>query len=71
MADKILHEFSAPNTSNIHTGPTVNVGDNRFELRPALINMVQVASFVERHMKMRVLISNTSWRFATLSPLKE
>ena len=31
----------------------------------------KLASFVERHMKMRVLISNTSWRSATLSPSKE
>ena len=41
MANKTLHEFSAPTTSNIHTRPTVNVGDNGFELKPALINMVQ------------------------------
>ena len=71
MTDKTLCEFSAPTTANIHTGPTTNVGDNGFELKPALINMVQAASFVERHMKMRVLISNTSWRFVALSPSKE
>jgi hypothetical protein len=40
MADKTLHEFSAPTTANIRTGPAVNVGDNGFELKPALINMV-------------------------------
>jgi hypothetical protein len=26
MTDKTRHEFSAPTTANIHTGPTVNVG---------------------------------------------
>ena len=40
MANRILHEFSAPTTANIRTGPTVNVKDNGFELKPALINMV-------------------------------
>ena len=43
MADKTLCEFSAPTTSNIRTGPTTNVGDNGFELKPALINMVQAS----------------------------
>ena len=43
MANKTLREFSAPTTANIHTRPTVNVGDNRFELKPALINMVQAS----------------------------
>ena len=42
MVDKTLHEFSAPTTANIHTGPAINIGDNAFELKPALINMVQV-----------------------------
>ena len=41
MANRTLHEFSAPTTTNIRTGPIVNVGDNGFELKPALINMVQ------------------------------
>jgi hypothetical protein len=35
MANKTLHEFSAPTT------PAVNVGEEGFELKPALINMVQ------------------------------
>jgi hypothetical protein len=71
MAHKTLHEFSTPTTANFCTGPAINIGNNAFELKLALINMVQLASFVEKHMKMRVLISNTSWRFAALSPSKE
>ena len=59
MADRTLHEFSAPTTANIWTGPTVNVGDNGFELKPALISWCKQANFVERHLKMRVHISNT------------
>ena len=43
MADKTLYEFFAPTTANIHTGPIVNVGDNGFKLKPALINMVQAS----------------------------
>jgi hypothetical protein len=41
MAQKTLREFYAPTTANIHTRPEVNVGDNGFELNPALITMVQ------------------------------
>ena len=43
IADKTLCEFSTPTTANIHTRPNVNVGDNGFELKPALINMVQAS----------------------------
>jgi hypothetical protein len=59
MANKTFREFSALTTANIQTGPTINVGDNRFELKPALINMVQASQFVGRLMKMQALISNT------------
>jgi hypothetical protein len=45
MANKSLCEFSAPTTANIDTGPTTDVGDNGFELKPALINMVQASQF--------------------------
>ena len=45
MADKTLCEFSAPTMANIRTRPTVNVGDNGFEHKPTLINMVQVNQF--------------------------
>jgi len=41
MVDKTLHEFFAPTVANICTGPAVNVGGNGFELKPALVNMVQ------------------------------
>ena len=71
MADKTLHEFSAPTIANIRTGPIVDVGDNRFELKLGLINMVQANQFCGRHMTMRVLISNIFWRSVALSPSKE
>jgi hypothetical protein len=45
MGQKSLHEFSALTIANIHTGPKVNVGDNGFELKPALITMVQANQF--------------------------
>jgi hypothetical protein len=51
MADKTLCEFSAPTTANIRTGLAVNVGDNRFELKPALINMVQASQFCGKEHK--------------------
>ena len=43
-ADKSLHEFSAPTMANIHTGPAVDINGS-FELKPALINMVQASQF--------------------------
>jgi hypothetical protein len=45
MAQKSLREFSALTTTNICTGPEVNVGDNGFKLKPALITMVQANQF--------------------------
>jgi hypothetical protein len=39
MANKSLREFFAPTTTNIWTRPEVNVGENGFELKPALINI--------------------------------
>jgi len=56
MAEKTLREFSGPNNSkhsdwtaptiaNIRTGPAVNTRENRFELKPALITMVQASQF--------------------------
>jgi hypothetical protein len=45
MAEKTLREFSAPTTANIHTGPNVDIGNNGFELKPALITMVQANQF--------------------------
>jgi hypothetical protein len=41
MANKSLHKFSVPTIANICTGPKINVGENGFMLKPALINMVQ------------------------------
>ena len=46
IVDMTLREFSAPTTANICTGPNVNVGDNGFELKPALMNMVQASRFL-------------------------
>jgi hypothetical protein len=43
MANKSLREFSAPTTTKIHTRPEVNIGDNGFKLKPALINMVEAS----------------------------
>ena len=45
MANKTLYEFSSTTMANIHTGPTINIGDNTFELKLALINMVQASQF--------------------------
>ena len=43
IANRTLREFSAPTMTNICTRPTVNVEDNGFKLKLALINMVQAS----------------------------
>jgi hypothetical protein len=45
MANKSLREYSAPTPDNIRTIPTVAIGDAAFELKSALINMVQASQF--------------------------
>jgi hypothetical protein len=45
MAKRMIHEFSAPSNTNVPTRPTTTVGDGNFELKPALINMVQANPF--------------------------
>jgi hypothetical protein len=47
MADKSLHEFLAPTTTNICTGLAAEIEQN-FELKPVLINMVQASQFCEK-----------------------
>jgi hypothetical protein len=59
MANKSLHEFSAPTTDNIRTGPAADI-EKSFELKLALINMVQASQFCGKAHKMLVLISNIS-----------
>jgi hypothetical protein len=51
MAERMIREFSAPSNINVPTGPTTTVGDGNFELKPALINMMQANPF-----------SSTFWR---------
>ena len=45
MAGKTIREFSAPSSSNVPVGPSPAVGDGNFELKPALISMVQASPF--------------------------
>ena len=45
MANKTIHEFSAPSAANVSTGPNVINADTHFKLKPALITMVQASPF--------------------------
>jgi hypothetical protein len=45
MAERTIREFSGPSNNNAPTGPTTMVGEGNFELKPALINMVQANPF--------------------------
>jgi hypothetical protein len=40
-AQRCIKNLSAPSSADIRTGPEVNIEDGNFELKPALINMVQ------------------------------
>ena len=45
MADKSIHDFSAPSATNVATEPNVINGDANFELKSELIMMVQTSPF--------------------------
>ena len=45
LAEKTIREFSAPSAANVATGPNVINADTHFELKPALITMVQANPF--------------------------
>jgi hypothetical protein len=44
-ARRCINNFSAPSSANVRTGPEINIRDGSFELKPALINMVQQSPF--------------------------
>jgi hypothetical protein len=44
-AQRYINNFSAPSSANVRTGQEMNIRDGSFELKPALINMVQQSPF--------------------------
>jgi hypothetical protein len=42
---RYINDFSAPSSATIRTGQEMNIRDGSFELKPALINMVQQSPF--------------------------
>jgi hypothetical protein len=42
---RCINDFSAPSSTNVRTGPEMNIKDGSFELKPALINMVPQSPF--------------------------
>jgi hypothetical protein len=44
-ARKCIDDFSAPSSANVRIGLEMNIRDGSFELKPALINMVQQSPF--------------------------
>jgi hypothetical protein len=40
-ARRCINDFSAPSSANVRTGLEMNIGDDGFELKPALMIMVQ------------------------------
>jgi hypothetical protein len=44
-ARRCINDFSAPSSANVRIAPETNIGDATFELKRALINMVQQSPF--------------------------
>jgi hypothetical protein len=44
-ARRCINDFSAPSSANVRTGSEINIRDGSFELKSALINMVQQSPF--------------------------
>jgi hypothetical protein len=42
---RCINDFPTLSSANVKTGPEMNIGDGSFELKPALINMVQQSPF--------------------------
>ena len=45
MAQKTLRDYSAPSANQVPTGPEVNTGGEKFEIKTGLITMVQASPF--------------------------
>jgi hypothetical protein len=45
MANSTIREFAAPSAANVAIGPDIINADTHFELKPALITMVQASPF--------------------------
>jgi len=45
MAQKTLHDYSAPSTSNVPVGSDVSTGGENFEIKTGLITMVYASPF--------------------------
>jgi hypothetical protein len=66
MVESTIREFSAPTNTNVPTRLTTMVGDGNFELKPALINMVQANLFYGKPNE-DAHVSSTFWRCVGLS----
>jgi hypothetical protein len=42
---RFINDFSAPSSANVRTDLEMNIGDDNFKLKPALISMVQQSPF--------------------------
>jgi hypothetical protein len=47
-AQRCINDFSALSSASFRTDPESNIGDGNFELKPALINMVQQSPFYNK-----------------------
>ena len=45
IAEKTLHDYSAPSADQVPTGPVVNTGTGNFKIKTGLVTMVQASPF--------------------------
>ena len=71
MVQKAISDFLAPSAAHVATEPQVELGDTQFELKLALINMVQANPFCGKSHEDANAHLNTSWRCVAPLPSRE
>jgi hypothetical protein len=72
MGGKSIRDFSALSAANVATRPNVINGDANFELKPALIMIVQASPFCGKaHEDANAHLQYFFWRFIAHSPFWE
>ena len=66
MAQKTLHDYSAPSANQVPTGPEVNTGGGNFEIKTGLITMVQASPFCDKVNEDASAHLHSSWSSAIL-----
>ena len=64
MAEKTMREFSTSSTENIGVGPTFDLGEYDYDIKPSLIKMVPLIIFSGKKDVDAIAIYRIFWRLA-------